>query len=342
MFGAGGIGSSGDGWFTNTWTDKESTDELLEFLSSNDINILDSAASYPPGNRGDTSRLLGESKADSKGFIIDTKISPTAKDDTGRYRFKPFLSREQVDESFTKDLALIGVEKVRCLYLHTDNPGESIVEVASAMDQQVKKGRCEIVGLCNFTPGRFAEYLQACEDHSLTKPSIYQCHYNALVREIEAKGHILELCREHGIKIYAYSPLAGGFLSGKFTTAKDSGVEQQDKTMAGTRWQTGGAFPVYLSQFDRPVVHEAMRKFLKTCAEQDPSIESAEVALRWLVYHSALGYGDGIIIGASKLSQISRSTDAVRKGPLPDTLREAVETLFQEAEKDSVGRGATI
>lgn len=336
VFGAGGIGSTGEGWFTNTWTDEASTNELLELLSSQNIRILDGASGYPPGNPGDTSRLLGLSQASSKGFLIDTKVSAIGRDSNGKP--KPCLSPEMVDEIVTKDLALLGVDKVRCLYIHADGPSDPIPQQAHAMDQQVKKGRCEMIGLSNYSPTRLAEYLDFCDKNRLTKPKIYQCHYNALTRDIEKTGHELDLCRKHGVKIYAYSPLAGGYLSGKFLSAKDLSKEDQEKTLTGTRWKKDGVFQMYLSIFDKPGVHDAMRQFMKTCAAQDPPVDPAEVSLRWLAHHSALGSGDGIIIGASRSSQISRSVDAFEKGVLSEALRQAVERLWFDSDKDLAKR----
>lgn len=71
LFGAGGIG---EGIISHTWTTGEQTSELLEILKELGLTQLDSAASYPPGSAWVTERLLGESGAVKKGFVVDTKI----------------------------------------------------------------------------------------------------------------------------------------------------------------------------------------------------------------------------------------------------------------------------
>lgn len=71
LFGAGGIG---EGRISRTWNTGEQTLELLDVLKELGITQLDSAASYPAGNPWATERLLGESAAVEKGFVVDTKI----------------------------------------------------------------------------------------------------------------------------------------------------------------------------------------------------------------------------------------------------------------------------
>ncbi len=71
VFGAGGIG---EGAITHAWTTGEQTSELLDVLKELELTELDSAASAPPGNPRVSERLLGESQAAGKEFVIDTKI----------------------------------------------------------------------------------------------------------------------------------------------------------------------------------------------------------------------------------------------------------------------------
>lgn len=71
LFGAGGIG---EGNISHTWTTGEQTSQLLDALKDLGLNELDSGAIYPPGSPWTTERLLGESKAAEKNFVIDTKI----------------------------------------------------------------------------------------------------------------------------------------------------------------------------------------------------------------------------------------------------------------------------
>lgn len=327
VFGAGGIGGSGAQWFTHTWSTLEQVSSLLEVLSEYKLNILDSAAAYPPGNPLETNRLLGLSKAASKGFTIDTKIFSSGGRDGS-------LTRSNIEVSVEKDLELLGVDKVRCLYAHAPDYVTPLEETAAAFDEQYRNGRCEMLGVSNFPEDMLREYLEICDRHGYEKPSIFQGQYNALFRFPESE--VLQICRSHNVKYYAYSPLAGGFLTGKTTKARekessaDGGTPQ---SLQRTRWSKESPMRVYVDLFDQPAVHTAMRKFMNLCADQTPPLNPGDVSLRWLAYHSALGHGDGIIVGASKISQIEDSVKAISAGPLSDELRQVVEDLWIEGKQ---------
>lgn len=332
VFGAGGIGNS-DNSFTYTWTSPESVNSLLSMLKSNHIRILDSAAAYPPGGYGDANRLLGLSNASqSTDFDIDTKIgfaSPTA-------GFAGSLGRENIDHSVKNDLALLKVKKVRCLYAHAPDDQTPDSETAAAFDEQVRKGHCEFIGICNYTTARLREYIKVCEEHGYVLPKLYQGFYSALHRFPE-QG-LLDLCREHDIKFYAYSPLSGGFLTGKVTAARTAaaqpadGPENPSSVLYRTRFDKTSILQQYNNLYDLPEVHAAMLRFKAACDAQNPPLSTAEASLRWLVYHSALGAGDGIILGAKRTDQLQDNLDQIAKGPLSDEAKAIVEKLWADCE----------
>jgi len=121
------------------------------------------------------------------------------------------------------------------------------------------------------------------------------------------------------------SPLAGGFLTGKLT-----GGDPLD----GTRFEEGnmmGAF--YKSMFDKPSMHSAVKKLQAVIKPQ--GITLTEASLRWLVYHSALREGDGVTLGASKMSHLEDNTKDIAKGPLPDDVVEGMEEMWKTCKADA-------
>ena len=91
------------------------------------------------------------------------------------------------------------------------------------------------------------------------------------------------------------SSIAAGFLSGSVTSG----------SMAGTRFDGDGAVSQYMHRmYDNVPLHNAQRKLAESTKEL--GISPIEAALRWVMYHSALQEGDGIILGASKRAQIVR------------------------------------
>lgn len=135
----------------------------------------------------------------------------------------------------------------------------------------------------------------------------------------------MPLLRKHHMYYIAYSPIAGGFLSGVFT---------QGTQVAGTRFEEGnkaGAF--YKRMYDKPVMHEAIERLRKSC--EGHGISLTDAALRWLCYHSALGDADGVILGASKEDQVQNNVTGISKGPLPEDIRALFEKTWKDVEAEA-------
>lgn len=149
---------------------------------------------------------------------------------------------------------------------------------------------------------------------------MYQGEYNALMRDDEAE--LIPLIRRHNCVYYAYSPLAGGFLTGKVTFATNAETE-----LHRTRWSGPSTFKPYADTYNRQKMHDAIRALKSLCDEEGVSLQ--EASLRWLVWHSKLGEGDAVILGAKKEAQLESNVKDARKGPLGDKLRSAVEGILK-------------
>lgn len=128
IFGAGGIG---EGTITHTWTTSAQTSSLLSVLKELHLTELDSAASSPPGNPRVSERLLGESLAAAKSFVLDTKIERMPSGS---------LSEKAIDASLKKSLELLGVESVNILFAHFPDPDTPVEESARAFDGHYRAG----------------------------------------------------------------------------------------------------------------------------------------------------------------------------------------------------------
>jgi len=145
---------------------------------------------------------------------------------------------------------------------------------------------------------------------------VYQGIYNALHRGIEPE--LFPCLRRYGIALYAFQPLAGGFLSGKFT--KDTTEFESGSRFDPKRWQ-GGLHQArywndeYFAALD--VIREKTEKH---------GLTVAEAALRWVEHHSLMSAekGDAIIVGASSANQLEGNLVDLEKGPLPEDVVEAL------------------
>ncbi|KAL6699468.1 hypothetical protein J3F84DRAFT_360907 [Trichoderma pleuroticola] len=90
----------------------------------------------------------------------------------------------------------------------------------------------------------------------------------------------------------------------------------------------------YVKHYDRPVMHDAIRKLKVACDSASPPLTLQEAALRWIVNHSALGEGDGVIVGAKRLDQLESNVKDARAGPLPEHVRDTIEGLWLELDTD--------
>lgn len=288
-------------------------DEVRPVLQAAGISRIDTAARY---NGGESERRIGQAKL-PKDFVIDTRILYTGPGDVT-------LSAEAVEKSLTNSLQALGLEKLNVLYAHAPDYSVPIAEQARAFNDQYQKGRLTHLGVSNFQPSMVQEWLDIAEKEGYLKPTVYQGHYNLLVRNYE--DTLFPLLRRNGMVFNAYSPLAGGFLLGNFT---------EDGLQAGSRFANMEG--PYAKWYNTPAMHEAVKR-LRGISERT-GLGMDELSLRWLKYHSALGGEDGIIIGTSKPAQIKKNAAQLAKGPLgEDVVRELnglreIEDLQEDAEK---------
>lgn len=145
------------------------------------------------------------------------------------------------------------------------------------------------------------------------KPSVYQGQYNLFARGLEAR--LFPTLRKFNMSFVhsgkpsilptsslmtnECSPLAGDFLTGKLThsTSSDEFISTRFEISDGNR--VGKCFRRW---YDKDSMHQAIEKLKEICDAHPVSPE--EASLRWIVYHSALKGGDGVILGASKVSQV--------------------------------------
>ena len=120
---------------------------------------------------------------------------------------------------------------------------------------------------------------------------------------------------------FANRPLAGGFLTGNLTHNTHAGTRFDDANPLGKASQR---------LFSAEDLHAAMRKFDEGAYRL--GLKPVEVAIRWIMHHSALSDEDGVILGASRTEQVQETVAMIRKGPLPGPAVEIAEELWQKLE----------
>lgn len=216
------------------------------------------------------------------------------------------------------------------LYIHAPDTLTPLEDQLHNLNAQYQKGHFCRLGVCNVSPSQLSQYLSIAQTNKYVQPTVYQGQYNLLCRIYETT--LFPLLRQHSIKFNAFGPLAGGFLTGKLTFS--SGPED----LVGTRLDPAGSNVLGRAArawYDKPEFHDAVRKMSK--AGEEHGLELGDVAVRWLLFHSLLGEGDGVIIGPSRMEQVEGYLEARRRGPLPGTLVETLDRVWEDIREVSEG-----
>ncbi|BAZ46859.1 hypothetical protein NIES4102_39000 [Chondrocystis sp. NIES-4102] len=230
--------------------------KAFEAAVASGVTFFDTAEVY---GLGESERLLGRFlKQTTQPIQIATKYFPLP------WRF----SKQAVSEALTASLKRLDVDQVALYQVHMPFDffmGQSTLMEALAME--VKRGRILSVGVSNYSASQMqqAHYLLSQYDVPLT---VNQVRYSLLTRKIEQNG-VLEIARQLGITILAYSPLDQGLLTGKYTSSQLEKVEGARKL--DPKFSSQG-----LSKIE-PLIEQLRQlgeKYQKTVSQ---------VALNWLI-----------------------------------------------------------
>ena len=279
------------------------------------LHYMDTARIYAGGK---TEKILGEvlsalesdHPAERSSIVLGTKAHPSQPDG---------LSAKGISDQFAVSLNAMGVDSVGEYYLHQPDPNASLLESLRCADELVKSGRVCCIGMSNYHSSEMERAFQLCDEHGLTKPSIYQGLYNPLNRAVEKD--LLPILRKHNCTFIAYNPLAAGLLTGKHTNV------DENKAIAG-RFKKN---PNYLPRFYTECNFEAVEIIRKACGEA--GLTMVEATYKWLLRHSALTAEDGVLLGASSISQLEQNMAACNAAAEKDSgvLSDAVVDAFEKA-----------
>ncbi|KAJ5895025.1 hypothetical protein N7495_006716 [Penicillium taxi] len=284
--------------------------EVLNLAASRGIKTIDTATIY-----GKSEELLGNVDAKSR-FAIDTKYPGG---------FSPVPStKESVLATVDQSLKQLKTDQIDVYYIHGPDRRISLETLLEAVNSAYQDGKFKRFGLSNYLAEEVEEVVRICREKGYVLPSIYQGNYSAVARRAEKE--ILPTLRKHKIAFYAYSPIAGGFLT------KD--VENFE--VVGGRWEkTSKIGGVYHRLYNKPALLEGLKLWEKISKES--GIPKAELAYRWVAHNSALSgeLGDGVVVGSRTIEQLNQTFDGLDKGPLDVKLAEQVAEVWKTVENES-------
>jgi aryl-alcohol dehydrogenase-like predicted oxidoreductase len=201
------------------WTaDKETAHAIMDAYAAAGGNLIDTADIYSSrakGNPGGVSEeMIGrwmKARANRHNIVLATKVR-------GRMWDGPNgegLSRAHIIRAVEDSLRRLQTDYIDLYQSHWFDADTPIEETMRAMDDLVRAGKVRYVGCSNHPPWRLLEALWASDKHGLAGYVSLQPHYN-LVHRQEFEREMAGLVKAYGIGVISYSPLAGGFLTGKY------------------------------------------------------------------------------------------------------------------------------
>jgi aryl-alcohol dehydrogenase-like predicted oxidoreductase len=277
-------------------------------------NLVDTADVY---NQGRSEEMIGRWLAD-RGAREQVVLATKGRFPTGPGPNDVGLSRHHLSQALDASLNRLGVDHVDLYQVHSWDPVTPLEETLRFLDDAVRSGKTRYVGLSNFTGWQLQRAVDLAERHGLEGPKTLQPQYNLLVRELE--WEILPACVANGLGVLPWSPLGGGWLTGKYDKERrpsgatrlgedpERGVEAYDRRSRSER--TWG-------------VIDAVR-----AVADARGTTMSRVALSWLVDRPAV---TSVILGARTLEQLEDNLGAAGLHLSPEETRSLDEASDPQA-----------
>lgn len=200
---------------------------LDQFLEAGG-NYIDAADSY---NKGESERIVGRWVKDRglrDRLLLGTKVFFP----TGAGPNEAGLSRKHIQQSLEESLRRLGTDVVDLYQLHCFDRMTPLEETLRTLDDLVRAGKIRYAGVSNFAPAHLQKAIELCRAGGLAPIASLQLEYSLLVRSPE--WELLPQCLEEGVGTLAWSPLAGGWLSGKYRRGQP--LPPESRAGKGDRW----------------------------------------------------------------------------------------------------------
>ena len=250
------------------------------------INMIDTANVYTTGQSeeftGQALRDLGIKRSD---VIVATK----AMGSMGKGRNDAGISRHHLMDQIDASLKRLGMDHIDLYQIHGWDSQTPMEEALRTLDDIVRSGRVRYIGVSNWAAWQIMKALGLSERLGLEKFASLQAYYTVAGRDLERE--IVPMLRSEGVGLMVWSPLAGGFLSGKYRRGDDDRSQGEGRRAA----------------FDFPPVNmdrgydliEAMRRMAESRGD---GASVAQIALAWLIYQPVVST---VIVGAKREDQLA-------------------------------------
>jgi aryl-alcohol dehydrogenase-like predicted oxidoreductase len=334
--GQSGLSVSAFGMGTMTFgeqnTPKESFD-ILDLAADRGVTFVDAAELYPippkPETQGESERIVGQwmkSRGNRRRMVVATKVvGPT---DATHFREGTIrLDADNIFAAADRSLKNLGVETIDLYYLHwpdrkvnnfgkldyvhrPEEDGTPVEESVAAIGTLFEQGKIRAWGLSNETPWGVMRAIMACDDQDVPRPVAIQNPYNLVNRTFEIG--LSEIALREEVPLVAYSPLAGGVLTGKY--ANGARPEGARLTLYPTRY----------TRYLKPRVEPAAQAYVALA--RDLGVKPAALAVAHALSRPFLA---SALVGATSTAQLAESLEGLSVTLSEETLA-AIDAIHAE------------
>lgn len=266
---------------------EKTSSEIISKAIDCGINVIDTANTYTAGK---SEEIIGKAIRDRRDeVIIATKVGMSI----GQKPHQTGLSRKHILWQIQHSLKSLQTDFIDLYYLHRFDPETPLDETLRTLNDLVRQGKVRYIACSNFTSWQIAKAQEICEAHDLEKLIAVQPPYNLIQREIEQD--LLPYCHIEGLGVLTYTPLMGGFLTGKYSKAAPPPV---------------GSRSAYNPRFWERVNKEsnfAVLEQIESVAD-DIGIPMSKLAVAWILKNPAI---TAPIVGASSAMQVEENCQIV-------------------------------
>jgi aryl-alcohol dehydrogenase-like predicted oxidoreductase len=249
------------------------------------INFFDTADGYAGG---ESEVMLGAAlKPHRNDVVIATKVGFR----TGQALTRAGLSRRHILWSIDQSLKRLGTDWIDVYIAHREDPCTPLEETLAALDAVVRAGKARYLGFSNWSAWKAAAALEMQRANGLAPFTHGQMYYSLVGRDVERD--VIPMMRRYGLGLTVWSPLASGFLSGKYT----------HQTLSDPNNRLSG-FDIL--PFDKEQGFRLIERMRAIANAHGASV--AQVAIAWLLARGAVS---SVILGSTKLSQLEDNLAAV-------------------------------
>lgn len=265
--------------------DQAMADQMVGRVMDAGINLFDTADAYTSGQ---SEIMLGKALADRRDQVI---IATKAGFRSGNAITDAGSSYRHIMMAAEASLKRLNTDYIDLYQLHIPDPITPLEETLRALEDLVRQGKVRYIGYSNFSAWKAAKMVGIQKHYNYTQFVAAQMYYSLLGRDLEHE--VVPFVEDAGIGVLVWSPLAGGFLSGKYT--------RENPTPEGARLNEFKLPPIDVEQGYNVV--DAIKPIA-----QAHDASSAQVAIAWILTKPFIS---SVIVGANKIHQLEDNLKVV-------------------------------